>query len=960
MHTGSDHAMAQGDREYTFGTFRFIPYQQLLLRDDTPLRLGGRALDILTVLVERAGELVSKKELIAAAWPNSVVEDSNVKVHIAALRRALESGHEGGSPIATVSGRGYRFVAPVSCRKGDAPCAPEPQVLVAAHGLPLPATRMLGRAPAVAALLQTLGQHRMVSIVGPGGIGKTTLVLALAEAYHANTGTELCFVDLSPVSDPQFVAGALASALGMALHAEDGAQGLIASLRGRRLLLVLDSCEHVVETIAVLASRILGGAPGVTVLATSREPLRAAGEVVHRLAPLDYPPPAGTVTTAQQALEYPAVQLFVERAAECLEGYVLTDADAGAVAEICRRLEGVALAIELAAMRIDAFGARELAARLDDRFRLLKRGRRSAQPRHSTLAAALDWSYEFLPQDEATLLRQLSLFAGVFTLDAAIGLCATDPVDAGVVVDAVANLVAKSMLSADVGGAVVTYRLLDTTKAYALDKLDQRGEMDAMRRRHAEFYRALLAGAALEWGRLTGDNWLAAYGRSLDDVRHALAWAYSPAGDAAIGVALTVAAIPLWLQLSRLEECRHGVERALSGPHAAGDEMRLRAALGAAVLYARGPVAETDQAWMRVLALADQLGDREHQLRALWGMAVYRSYTGDADAVLALAERVRAITGDDAGQFAATSLERLIATALHYGGAQPAARSRLEQLLSRHVASPQRPTMAGFQLEPRSAALGTLANVLWLQGYPDQAVRTICAALEEARDADHAPSLLHVLAHAAFPVMMHVGDYGAAERLLDELSGHLAKLALPLWDSLLRCLRAVLQVRRGDASSLPLLSEALDERQANCFRLRVNSYLGTLAAALGKQGRHGEGLAVIGQALASCEEGEERWCHAELLRIKGELLEHADPSAAAQLYRQALELAGQQGALSWQLRAALSLAQLVARTEGDDAARLVLAPVYQRFSEGGSSADLRQAKAWMEGAVLGLHHDIVG
>ena len=952
MQTSSDRAMCLGEREFSFGAFRFIPTQQLLLHEETPVRLGGRALDILLVLVERAGELVSKKDLIAQAWPNSVVDDSNVKVHVAALRRALEAGSVGADYIATVSGRGYRFVMPVSCKSGDAPRMHAPPSSAPTHNLPAPATRMLGRDATVAALLQTLGQHRLVSIVGAGGMGKTTLALALAEAFHAQNGMEICFVDLSPLSDAQFAAGAVAAALGLTIHSDDGAQALVASLRGRRLLLVLDSCEHAIETTAVLVERLISGAPGVVVLATSREPLRAAGESVHRLAPLDYPPAEAEAVTAQQALAFPAVQLFAERAAECLEGFQLTDADAPAVAEICRRLEGIALAIELAAMRMDAFGARELAARLDDRFRLLKRGRRSAQPRHSTLAAALDWSYEFLPHGERALLRNLSVFAGAFPLDSAIGLYAGAPDDAATIVDAVADLVAKSMLSADVGGAAVHYRLLDTTKAYALDKLDQAGEMDAMRRRHAEFHRDWLGRAALEWGKRPNADWLASYGRSLDDVRGALAWAFSPSGDRAVGIALTVAAIPLWMQLSLLEECRHCVERALSGERPAGaDEMKLHAALAAAILYTRGPVDETRLAWTRALELADSLNDTEYQLRALWGMAAHRSYAGDYQAVLALADRVRAIAGGKGERAALSSLDRLIATAMHYGGQQAAARSRLEQMLCQYVKPKQRSAMSSFQLDQRSAALGTLANVLWLQGYPDQAVRTICAAMEEARDADHVPSLLNVIAQAAFPVTLYVGNYAAAERLLDELSGHLDKLALPMWDLLLRCLRGVLQVRRGDASSVPLLHEALDELRAEGFHLRVTSYLGMLAAALGTHGRQDMGLAVIGEALAECESGDEHWCHAELLRIKGELLEPEDAAAAERLYLRAMAVADGQGALSWSLRAATSLAQLKYRQLAPQEARQLLAPLVDQFSEGLATLDLRRAKALLDDTV---------
>jgi predicted ATPase/DNA-binding winged helix-turn-helix (wHTH) protein len=951
MHTSSDHAMQLGEREFSFGSFRFIPARQLLVHGETPLRLGGRALDILKVLVERPGELVSKKELIAQAWPNSVVEESNVKVHIAALRRVLEEGNQDLPYIATVSGRGYRFVAPVSCKIGEVPRAQEQIASGQMHNLPAPATRMIGRAATVATLMQKLEQHRFVSIVGTGGIGKTTVVLSIAEAFNARTGMEVCFVDLSPLPDARFVAGALAAALGLPLHSGDGVQALIASLRERRLLLVLDSCEHVIETTAVLVERIVSGAPDVLVLATSREPLRAPGECVHRLAPLEYPS-AEIGTSALQALEFPAVQLFVERASECLEGYQLTDADAPAVAEICRRLEGIALAIELAAMRIDAFGARELAARLDDRFRLLKRGRRSAQQRHSTLAAALDWSYECLPDDERALLRALSVFAGTFTLDSAIGLCAVSPADPAMLVDAVANLVAKSMLSADVSGPLVYYRLLETTKAYALDKLDQSGEMDAMRRRYAEFQRATFERAAIEWGKRPDPDWLASYGRSLDDVRSALAWAFSPDGDVAIGISLTVHAIPLWMHLSLLEECRQCVERALSGERpCARDEMQLHAALAAAILYTHGPVDETNVSWTRALELADELEDGEYQLRSLWGMAVYRSYAGDHRAVLMLAERVRAIAGSTGDLTMLASLDRLIATALHYGGDQSAARSQLEQMLSRHVAPKQRSTIARFQLDQHSAALGTLANVLWLQGYPDQAMQTAYAALQEARDADHAPSLLNALAHVAFPVTLYVGDYAAAEGLLNELSDYLAKRSFTLWNSLLRCLRAVLQVRRGDMSSLPLLHDALDELRCAGFHLRVSSYLGTLAEALGAHGWPDEGLAVIGAALSSCEAGEERWCHAELLRIKGGLLEAGDAVAAEQLYRQALDVAGRHGALAWELRAARSLAQLKARVGAADEGRNLLLTVYNNFSEGFATSDLRQARALLDGTV---------
>jgi predicted ATPase/DNA-binding winged helix-turn-helix (wHTH) protein len=940
MRTSSDHEQPAGGKEFLFGPFRFIPRQQLLLQGEARLRLGGRALDILKTLLERSGELVSKRELIARVWPDNVVDDSNVKVHIAALRQALGAGPQGNGYIATVSGRGYCFVAPV-CVKGAGPARRDPAP--AMHALPAPAARMLGRADTVADLLRTLAQHRIASIVGPGGIGKTTIALALAQAFGARAGIDVCFVDLSPLAGAQFVAGAVAAALGLPAEAEGDAQSLVAGLRQRRLLLVLDSCEHMVDSVAVLAEQIVRAAPGVTLLATSREPLRAAGESVHRLAPLAFPArePAAAqcAMSAAAALRFPAVQLFAERAAECLEGYRLTDADAPAVAEICRRLEGIPLAIELAAMRIDAFGARELAARLDDRFRLLKRGRRSAQPRHSTLAAALDWSYAFLPQDERALLRRLAVFAGAFTLDAATRLCGCAPDGAAQLVDAISNLVAKSMLSADVGGAAVSYRLLDTTKAYALDKLEQAGEMGAVRRRHAVFLCALLQDAAREWQERPSAGWLASYGRHLDDVRGALAWAFSDAGDAALGSALTVGAIPLWMGLALLEECRACAGRALRRtPLAPREEMALRAALATAVLYACGPVDETRAAWTRTLALADALQDRDFQLRALWGLAVCRSYAGDHRAVRRMVQRARALAQDGvdgvdgmdgaggASDAALASFARLVATALHYGGDQPAARRHLERMLGHYVTPRQCANTARFQLDQRSAALGTLANVLWLQDCPEPALRMADAAVQEARDAGHVPSLLNVYAHAAFPILLAAGQLDAAERVLDDLAELLSQRALTLWHTLSRCLRALLRLQRGEASALCALRAALDELRGAGFRLRMASYLGALAAAFGAQGRPAEGLAYLGEALAVCEAGEEHWCHPELLRIKGDLLRASDAAAAGQLHRQALELATSQGALYWRRRAENSLSLLASERPG---ALVVFTKIYK-------------------------------
>jgi len=505
----------------TFSPFSFHPGRHLLLEGETLIRLGSRALEILAVLVERPGELVSKDELTARVWPNTIVEESNLKVNVAALRRALGEGRPGRRYIATVSGRGYRFVAPVELSEPASSPALRSTAPGHSHNLPVSLTRTIGRADAIDALLEQLPRHRLIAVVGPAGIGKTTVAVAAAETLITAYEHAVRFVDLAPLGDPQFVPSAVASALGLAIHSDDVVAGLTAYLQDKQMLVVLDNCEHVIEATAFLAERILSSAPDVQILATSRERLCVKGEQVHRLSPLASPPVSSGLT-AVQALTFPAIQLFVERAAESLEGFELCDADAPIVAEICRKLEGIALAIELAASRIDAFGVRELSTLLEDRFRLLRQGRRTALSRHRTLAAALDWSYEFLPETERTILRRLSVFAGAFTLDSATAVIAGSGILGPEAVESLANLVAKSLVSADIGGAVAQYRLLDTTRAYALQKLAENGELDALERRHAEHHRNLFEQAEPEWETQPTAEWLAEYERKIDDIRSAL------------------------------------------------------------------------------------------------------------------------------------------------------------------------------------------------------------------------------------------------------------------------------------------------------------------------------------------------------------------------------------------------------------------------------------------------------
>jgi predicted ATPase/DNA-binding winged helix-turn-helix (wHTH) protein len=458
----------------TFGDFRLDPVRFVLHKGAKPVRLGSRALEILILLAQRAGQVVTKNELLDRVWPQGVAQEATLRVHIAALRKALGDGGHGVRYVENFSGRGYRFVAPVTRRRESSTfeVASTSPTAEPAHvdDTPVPLARMIGRAREVAALTIRVLRQRLVTIVGPGGAGKSLLAAAVVEKQVAAYEHGVRFVDLSAVTDSHGVCEALGLALGLAKIAEDVMSGVLSFLQDKSILIVLDNCERVVAATAALAEKVLHRAPGVHLLATSREPLRAVSEYVHRLAPLEVPAPASDLACAE-ALAYPAIQLFVERASASLDAFELTEEDLPAVVEICRRLEGNPLAIELAAARVDFFGVRGLAGRLEDCLGLLTRGPRTAAARHQSLRANLDWSYELLSPLEQTVLRRLATLAAGFSMESANTTAADGEIGAVDVFDALTNLVAKSLLHTKVTDEGICYRLSAAVQAYAKEKL---------------------------------------------------------------------------------------------------------------------------------------------------------------------------------------------------------------------------------------------------------------------------------------------------------------------------------------------------------------------------------------------------------------------------------------------------------------------------------------------------------
>lgn len=894
---------------------------------------------ILTALVERAGQVVSKEDLNRRAWPRTTVDDSNLKVNVAAIRRAL-AGFEPEKPfIATVSGHGYRFVAPVDVTPWPAPAAAR------RHNLPRPAD-LLGRSEDLAEISTTVMQRKLVTITGPGGVGKTSLAVASGHAVVERFRDGVWMVDLCVVDSDRYLASAVAQEMGIAIHADDPQAALTTALADRQCLLVLDGCENSLDQAARLATLLTAAAPGTHVLATSREPLRIADEVVYHLRPLAVPTADGT-PTAREVLAVPAVALFVARASAAAPGFVLQDDDAPTIVEICRRLDGLPLALELAATRVGAFGPRNLLRLLNERLDLLDDGRRAGHPRHRGLTATLDWSHGLLSAGEQALFRRLAVFHGVFSLDAALTVGRCPGGAEGRCIGHLADLVAKSLVAVIPGGAS-RYHLLDTTRDYGLRRLAESGEGDAVRRRHAELCLAQcrhVSGRGSAQPACDPPEDLTAL---VHNLRAALDWCLTDRRDPALGRTLAAAALAVWDTLSLLQERIETSERALAtvapadGPEDR-DEIALRASLAAALLQVEGPTARIAELWRGALARAERLSDLDGQLRALWGLCDFETWIGDHRAAFALTERIRMLASASGDRAAGAAVDRPAATSLRYLGRLDEARDAAERLLARAA----RRDGPGRRLEDHGlvAARGTLANVLWLQGRPVHAVAAARRALAEAEAGGQAFALTNALAHTVIPIALHGGDLDEAERGLARLSDHVAHHAMRIWRVIADGLEAIVSLRRGDAGGLHRLEDALVEMGEIGFRMRRPAYLGSLASGLAAHGRPQDALARIDAALAASEHGGEVWCRPELLRIRGEILlasaGNAGEPDAARHFRQAIDLADGQGAAMWRLRAATSLAALDDRYGG----RAALTVSLEGFDRALDTPDLRAARA---------------
>jgi predicted ATPase/DNA-binding winged helix-turn-helix (wHTH) protein len=935
-------------RVAAFGPFRLRATERVLEKDGIALKIGSRALDILVALVERAPDVVIKRELISRVWGKLVIDESSLRWHIAALRKMLGDDESGARYVMNVVGRGYCFVAPVIWTAAAPTTGESLATSLSVPRLPRRPLRMVGRDDAVRDLAKRLREQRFVSIVGAGGIGKTTVAIAVAHEVLSEFDGAVQFLDLAAIENPQLVGGALASQLGLSVVSENPLRAILASLRERRVLLVLDNCEHVIEAVAALAENIFRDAPQVHILATSRESLRAQGERVHHLSPLKFPPPESVSLTATQALGFPAVQFFVEQVAASGHPFELNDEDAPIVAEICRRLDGIALALELAASRVGAYGVQGIASLLENEFRLLWRGRRTALPRHQTLRATLDWSYNLLSETERLTLPRLAVFVGAFSLEAALAVVGENLALAEVT-ETLGTLVDKSLVTLD-AAATMRYRLLDTTRTYAWQKLAEGGEQATIARRHAEYLSYRLERFKASHSLPLSPGSVNFCVQHLGNVRAALEWSFSEHGDIGIGVRLMAASAPLFYRLTLLTECITWTERAIRGldSDSCGTrlELELQACLSLALTHTRGNVRGTQSAILRALELAESLKDTASQLFQLRALIRFETQSGDFRGLVSLSSRCEAAAKQIEDPLAGAIAHSIAATTCCHLGDYREALMHARIVLT-HPAYSSQFNALSYGHNYRHNISSILSRSLMMLGYPEQAVEAAGHCLVEATELGNRPSIAHAL-ECSLVTYLQTGDWLMTGQLVDRLMDHAVRHSLSTYYPVAVGWQGMLAVMRGDPSAgIELLQTALAGLRAFGHELNRCVFSALVAAGFAKTGRIELARTTICEAVTWAENHGRSDALPELLRDKAEILIAVSPantSEAEGCLASSLKLARQQSALLLELRTAMSLARLWAENGKVDEAVDLLAPIHSRFTEGFDTQDLVAAR----------------
>jgi predicted ATPase/DNA-binding winged helix-turn-helix (wHTH) protein len=537
-----------------FDQFTLLPAERRLQRSGEDVRMGARTFDVLAALIERAPGLVSKPELLRRVWPGLVVEEINLRFQVRLLRKALGDDTASDRFISTVHGRGYCFVANVSrVPRARLTAAAGPDDAFATN-LPLPMHPIVDRERELDELAESLQRHRLVTVIGSGGVGKTRLAIELGRRVLPRYPDGVWLVDLAPLSDPALIASATATVLNLS-PGDATAETLARWIGKRKLLLIFDNCEHLVDRVARLVEILVSQAGTTTVLATSQESLRVAEEQIYALQPLSLAP-----VGAAEIIGYGAVSLFVELARRADRRFAISAENAESVAEICRRLDGVPLALEMAAARLPLLGIQGLLSGLAERLNLLKGDPRRSERRHPTLRHVAGWSYSLLDSLDQKVFCRLAIFRGTVALDSVVAIMAPLGLDRWQTLDALWRLREKSLVVVE-QGAAPRYRLLETLRLYALEELWASGDSDAVAETHARHFADVVQRAEAAWEMMPDLDWIALYQPEIDNLRAALDWALAEPKRRQLALALAAPSLHLLRTLSLIAEGRRYGER---------------------------------------------------------------------------------------------------------------------------------------------------------------------------------------------------------------------------------------------------------------------------------------------------------------------------------------------------------------------------------------------------------------
>ncbi|MPV57431.1 transcriptional regulator [Burkholderia sp. HI2761] len=927
------------------GTLSVDFEQRDIRRQGASLRIGARALDILEVLHRASGSVVSKDDIMDAVWPGLIVEENRLQVHVATLRKALGASRD---LIKTVPGRGYLLVANASSGP-DLASAPEAPAVAAPPDAPVSSqiAPLVGRDAELAQIVDMLERTPVVTLVGAGGIGKTSLAVRVAHGVRSRSRERVLFVELARASTRDDMLIALAAELGLDTQGVPAVDRIADAFATARCLLVLDNAEHIVDLVASLVETLTSSAGSLRVLVTSREPLHISAEAVLRMSPLAVPDGNASL---DEIVRCSAVELFLERVRAAAPDCAIDETGVRLIGDICRRLDGLPLAIELAAARVATLGLAVVASRLDDRLNLLTGGLRSALPRHQTLRATFDWSYVLLDGAARALFRRMGCFIGPFSFDAARAVATEPGTSAADLIAVLGELVAKSLVTVEFHGAYARYRLTESTRAYALEKLHNEGEFERIVARHAEYERER---APARPAALADAPAADAHAPAVDEPADAAEAAGVPEPDR-LARAL--------LEPSRMRACTARARQVLdeldtgaAGPVDAAREMRLRAACASALLHTDGDALAAAAMWDRTLGLATHIGDDAFDARALVGLWNTMLTLSDIHESLRYAtrfERAAERRGDRSQRLLANTM---VATSLHYFGEHAQARERLEAATA-ELADACEPSCAQPALGVDMATLGRtmLIRLLWMQGEPEHAMRIAAQAVEHARRGPSPLTLCIVLGAAAVPIALRYGDHDITTDYLATLRATADAHGFDIWRSHAECLTGQFDIQAGHpGAGLARLEPALRHVEASGFRRVLAPLTVAYAEGLVRTGRADEARIRLDATLARCRAHGEHLFVPELLRVRGvAMLEQARTVGAnlAAAYeadghrhlQMAIQTANAQGAAMWALRSSLDLADhLIERGHTGQASALV-AGVARHFDPHSRAHDVRR------------------